>query len=159
MDSIIEDSVDEDNLVDLNDNLVDTMHEMFIEEHALDYSSPPEKIKESKILIDELDLPSDFLPSSEYDSFLFKDFSKNEKKLAISHASLMLEDFNPPLYELPFFKEVPGNLRVFETKGPRVSILVSVGCQKPGHLATRLGCAETKVVTWDDLAFKLITLG
>nr|GEX35045.1 protein NYNRIN-like [Tanacetum cinerariifolium] len=51
------------------------------------------------------------------------------------------------------------NLRVFETKGPRVSILVSVGCQKPGHLAARLGCAETKVSTRDDLAFKLITLG
>nr|GEY41290.1 hypothetical protein [Tanacetum cinerariifolium] len=26
-------------------------------------------------------------------------------------------------------------------------------------LAVRLGCAETKVATWDDLAFKLITLG
>nr|GEY92361.1 hypothetical protein [Tanacetum cinerariifolium] len=34
----------------------------------------------------------------------------------------------------------------------------SVGCQKPGHLAARLGCAETKVATWDDLAFKLIIL-
>nr|GEV96510.1 hypothetical protein [Tanacetum cinerariifolium] len=30
---------------------------------------------------------------------------------------------------------------------------------KPGHLATRLGCAETKVATLDDLAFKLIILG
>ncbi|GJZ42595.1 reverse transcriptase domain-containing protein [Tanacetum coccineum] len=30
---------------------------------------------------------------------------------------------------------------------------------KPGHLAARLGCAETKVATWDDLAFKLIILG
>nr|GEV60895.1 hypothetical protein [Tanacetum cinerariifolium] len=48
---------------------------------------------------------------------------------------------------------------VFETKGPSVSILVSVGCQKPGHLAARLGCAETKVATWDDLTFKLIILG
>nr|GEX47468.1 reverse transcriptase domain-containing protein [Tanacetum cinerariifolium] len=28
----------------------------------------------------------------------------------------------------------------------------------PGHLAARLGYAETKVATWDDLAFKLITL-
>ncbi|GJX89839.1 hypothetical protein Tco_0343165 [Tanacetum coccineum] len=27
------------------------------------------------------------------------------------------------------------------------------------HLAARLGCAETKVATWDDLAFKLIILG
>nr|GEX99881.1 hypothetical protein [Tanacetum cinerariifolium] len=131
-------------------------------EHALDYSSPPiyddfdddldefesdnddvynnpfdskgEKIKESKLLIDELDLPrsSDFLPFLEYDSFLFKDFfevdalpltnnednvfnpgilihenlsevitrvapDKKEKKIAISHASLILEDFDPPL--------------------------------------------------------------
>nr|GEV60711.1 hypothetical protein [Tanacetum cinerariifolium] len=145
------------------------MPEMFTEEHALDYSSPPlndeyddddlfevksdtknvyndpfdfkgEKIKESKLFIDELDLPSDFFPSLEYDSFLSEDFSKvdtlpsnnnkdnvfnpgiliqknlseiitrvaPDKKLAISHASLILEGFDPPLYELPFFKEVPG---------------------------------------------------
>nr|GEU70236.1 hypothetical protein [Tanacetum cinerariifolium] len=147
MDPILEDSIDQSNLADLNGNLVDTIHEMFTEEHALDYSSPPlydeynddlfeaesdteyvyddpfdskgEKIKESKLLIDELDLPSDFLPSFEYDSFLFEDFSevdalpltnnedKNEKKLSIYHASLILENFDPPLYELPFFKEVP----------------------------------------------------
>nr|GEW39451.1 hypothetical protein [Tanacetum cinerariifolium] len=104
MDSILKDSIDESNLADLNDNLVDTMPEMFTDEHALDYSSLPlydeydddlfevdsdteyvyddpfdykgEKIKESKLLIDELNLPrsSDFFPSSEYDSFLFEDF-------------------------------------------------------------------------------------
>nr|GEU43311.1 hypothetical protein [Tanacetum cinerariifolium] len=173
MDSILEDSIDEDNLANLNDNLVDTMPEMFIDEHALDYSSLPlyneydddlfevesdteyvyddpfdskgEKIKESKLLIDELDLLrlSDFLPSPEYYSFLFKDFfkvdalpstdnkdkvfnlsiliqenpfevnthvapDKNAKKIAISHASLILKDFDPPPsdYELPFHKEV-----------------------------------------------------
>nr|GEW69198.1 hypothetical protein [Tanacetum cinerariifolium] len=146
------------------------MPEMFTDEHALDYSSPPlydeydddlfevefdteyvyddpfdskgEKIKEFKLLIDEIDLLSDFLLSSEYDSFLSEDFSKvdtlpstnnedkvfnlgifiqetlfevithvaqekNEKKLAISHASLILEDFDPPLNELSLFKEVP----------------------------------------------------
>nr|GEZ67966.1 hypothetical protein [Tanacetum cinerariifolium] len=173
MDSILKDSIDEDNLAEPNDNLVDTIPEMFTDEHALDYSSPPlydeygddlfehesdndeayndpfdfkgEKIKESKLLIDELDLPrlSDFLPSLEYDSFLFEYFSKvdalpltnnedkvfnpgiliqenlfevttrvapdkNVKKIAISHAYLILKDFNPPLsYELPFHKEVP----------------------------------------------------
>nr|GEW29660.1 reverse transcriptase domain-containing protein [Tanacetum cinerariifolium] len=90
------------NLADLNDNLVDSMPEMFTDEHALDYSSPPlfdeydddlfesdienvyddpfdskgEKIKESKLLIDELDLPCDFLLPSEYDSFLSEDFPK-----------------------------------------------------------------------------------
>nr|GEX77744.1 hypothetical protein [Tanacetum cinerariifolium] len=167
MDYILEDSVDEDNLADLNDNLVDTMPEMFIDKHALDYSSPPlydeydddlfevesdteyvyddpfnskkDEIKESKLLVDELDplRSSDFLPSPKYESFLFEDFSevdalpstdkkdkvfkpgiliqknlsevtthvaldKNAKK--ISNAFLILEDFDPPLYELPFLK-------------------------------------------------------
>nr|GEV40763.1 reverse transcriptase domain-containing protein [Tanacetum cinerariifolium] len=142
MDSILEDSVDEDNLANHNDNLVYTMPEMFTDEHALDYSSPPlydeydddlfevesdteyvyndpfdskeDEIKKSKLLNDELDLPrsSDFLPSPGYDSFLFEDFfrDKNVNKLSISHASLILEDFDPPpLYELPFHKEVPGS--------------------------------------------------
>nr|GEY69647.1 hypothetical protein [Tanacetum cinerariifolium] len=170
--SILEDSIDEDNLAEPNDNLFDTIPEMFTDERALNYSSSPlydeydddlfefesdivdvyndpfdskgEKIKESKLLIDELDLPksSDFLPSLEYDSFFFEDFSevdalpstnnkdkvinpgilihenlsevttrvapdKNVKKIAIYHASLILEDFDPPLYELYFHKEVP----------------------------------------------------
>nr|GFB48442.1 hypothetical protein [Tanacetum cinerariifolium] len=34
---------------------------------------------------------------------------KNVKSIAISHASLILEDFDHPLYELPFFKEVLGS--------------------------------------------------
>nr|GFC83167.1 hypothetical protein [Tanacetum cinerariifolium] len=103
------------------------------------FDSKGEKIKESKLLIDELDLPSDFLLPSKYDSFISKDFYKvdalpstnnedkvfnpciliqenlfeiitrvaQDKKLAISHVFWMLEDFDPPLYELPFFKEVP----------------------------------------------------
>nr|GEU49315.1 reverse transcriptase domain-containing protein [Tanacetum cinerariifolium] len=106
MDSILEDSVDEDNLVDPNNDLVNTIPEMFTDEHTLDYSSPPlyddvddnlvelesdnddvyddpfdskeDKIKESKLLIDELDPPrsSDFLPSLKYESVLYEDFSK-----------------------------------------------------------------------------------
>ncbi|GJS92918.1 reverse transcriptase domain-containing protein [Tanacetum coccineum] len=106
MDSILEDSVDEGNLADPNNDLVDTIPEMFTDEHTLDYSSPPlyddvdddlvelesdnddvyddpfdskeDKIKESKLLIDELDPPrsSDFLPSPECDSVLYEDFSE-----------------------------------------------------------------------------------
>ncbi|GKC22054.1 reverse transcriptase domain-containing protein [Tanacetum coccineum] len=154
-----------------NDNLDDTISEMFTDEHALDYSSPPlwddyddnlfdhetvnddtyddpfdfkeEKIKDSKILIDELDSPesSDFLPFPECDSVFYEDFSEvkalsstdNEDKVfnpgilihenlfevtncatieknvkKATNASLILEYFNPPLYELPFHKEVPG---------------------------------------------------
>ncbi|GKB96324.1 reverse transcriptase domain-containing protein [Tanacetum coccineum] len=168
MDSILEDSVDKNSP---DDNLVDTISEMFTDEHALDYSSPPlwddyddelfdletvndntyddpfdskeEKIKDSKILIDELDPPgsSDFLPFPECDSVFYEDFSEvdalsstnNEDKVfnpgilihenlfevtnfatpdknvkKTTNASLILEDFNPPLYELPFHKEVPG---------------------------------------------------
>nr|GEY57579.1 reverse transcriptase domain-containing protein [Tanacetum cinerariifolium] len=40
IDSILKDTIDQSNLVDLNDNLVDSMPEMFTDEHALDYSSP-----------------------------------------------------------------------------------------------------------------------
>nr|GFA09906.1 hypothetical protein [Tanacetum cinerariifolium] len=135
IDSILKNSIDQSNLADLNDNLVDSMPEMFTDEHALDYSSPPlydeydddlfkvesdtknayddpfdskgEKIKESELLVDELDLPfSFFLPSMTRLSLrIFQE--KIKKKLAISQVSLMLEGFDPPLYELPFFKEVP----------------------------------------------------
>nr|GEU44779.1 hypothetical protein [Tanacetum cinerariifolium] len=200
IDSILEDLVDEDTLADLNDNLADIMPEMFTDEHAFNYSFPllydeydndlfevesnteyvyddpfdskEEKIKESKLLIDELDLlrSSDFLPSPEHDSFLFEDFSKvdafpltdnkdkvfnpgiliqknlsevntrvapdkNVKKIAISHASLILEDFDPPLYKLPFLKEVPGSETLLslssenEEKVFKPRILTSKGVQ------------------------------
>nr|GEV36940.1 hypothetical protein [Tanacetum cinerariifolium] len=39
--SILKDSIDQSNLDDLNDNIVDFVLEMFTDEHALDYSSPP----------------------------------------------------------------------------------------------------------------------
>nr|GEW98451.1 reverse transcriptase domain-containing protein [Tanacetum cinerariifolium] len=82
------------------------------------FDSKGEKIQESKLLIDELDLPCDFLPPFKYDSFISQDFSRvdafpstnnedKDKKLAISNASLVLEDFDPPFYEPLFFKEVP----------------------------------------------------
>nr|GFC92357.1 hypothetical protein [Tanacetum cinerariifolium] len=34
-------SIDQSNLADLNENFIDSMPEMFTDEHALDYSSPP----------------------------------------------------------------------------------------------------------------------
>nr|GEY17302.1 hypothetical protein [Tanacetum cinerariifolium] len=104
IDSSLKDSIDQSNLAGLNDNLVDFMPKMFTDEHALDYSSPPifdeydddllevksdtenvyddpfdskgEKIKESKLLIDELDHLCDFLLPSEYDLILSEDFSR-----------------------------------------------------------------------------------
>nr|GEY44152.1 hypothetical protein [Tanacetum cinerariifolium] len=183
MDSILEDSIDENNLADLNDNLFDTILEMFTDEHALDYSSPllydddlfehksdnddaynypfnskGEKIKESKLLIDELDPPrsSDFFPSPTYDLFLFEDFfevdalpstnnedkvfnlgilihenlvevnthftqDKNVKKITISHASLILEDFDLLFLSMNFLstKKFPG-LKVYSRFHPKM---------------------------------------
>ncbi|GJU98796.1 reverse transcriptase domain-containing protein [Tanacetum coccineum] len=164
MDSILEDSVDENSL---DDNLDDTISEEFADELAPSESFPPgnddmtpedtinddthddpfdfkeEKIKESKLLIDELDLPesNNVLPFLDCDLVFYEDFSEvdalssteNEDKVfnpgilihenlfevtkfatpdknvkKTTNASLILEDFNPPLYELPFHKEVPG---------------------------------------------------
>nr|GEZ71144.1 reverse transcriptase domain-containing protein [Tanacetum cinerariifolium] len=142
MDSILEDSGDEYNLVDPNNDLFDTNPEMFIDEHTLDYSSLPlyDDVNDDHVELES----SDFLPSLECDSVLYEDFSKvdalpstnnedkvfnpgililenlfevtnhvtldkNCKKISISNASLILDDFNPPLYEIPFHKEVPGS--------------------------------------------------
>ncbi|GKF37258.1 hypothetical protein Tco_0114016, partial [Tanacetum coccineum] len=129
------DDVDDD-LVELDSDNDDVYDDPF--------DSKEDKIKESKILIDELDPPrsSDFLLSLECDSVLYKDFSEvdalpstnNEDKVfnpgilihenlfevtiratpdknvkKTTNDSLILEDFNPPLYELPFHKEVLGS--------------------------------------------------
>nr|GEV90225.1 hypothetical protein [Tanacetum cinerariifolium] len=163
-DSSLKDLIDQKNRANLADIFVDSIPEMFTDEHTLNYSSPlifdvydddflevefdtgnvnddpfdsnGEKIKESKLLIDELDLPCDFFPPSEYDSFISQDFSRvdalpstnnifnpgipiqekpveintrvvQDKKLAISNASLVFEDFDPPFYEPLFLKDVP----------------------------------------------------
>nr|GEV36991.1 reverse transcriptase domain-containing protein [Tanacetum cinerariifolium] len=152
------------------------------------FDSKEYRIKESKLLIDKLYPPrlSDFLPSPEYDSILFKDFFevdalsstnkedkefnssilihenlsevtiqvtpyKNVKKISISNASLILEDFDPPIYELPFKKEVPGsetilsfsfeneekvfNPRILTSKGVHPSLLLELSHW--GHKAFR----------------------
>nr|GFA70453.1 reverse transcriptase domain-containing protein [Tanacetum cinerariifolium] len=138
-DSSLKDSIDQKDLANLDDIFVDHVHEMFTDEYTPDYSYPSifdvynddflevesdvenvndasfdskeEKIKEFKLLIDELDLPCDF--------FLIPRILIHEKpveiitrvaqdtKLAISNSSLVLEDFDPPFYEPLFFKEVP----------------------------------------------------
>nr|GEV71910.1 hypothetical protein [Tanacetum cinerariifolium] len=129
IDSSLKDSIDQSNLAN---NFVDSMPEMFTDEHVPDYSSPPifdkyddiflevesntenvyddpfdskgEKIKESKLLIDELDLPCDFLPPSKYDLFISQDFSRVD---ALPSTNNEEKDFDPPFYEPLFFKEVP----------------------------------------------------
>nr|GEW80296.1 reverse transcriptase domain-containing protein [Tanacetum cinerariifolium] len=135
IDSSLKDSIDQKNLANPADIFIDFVPEMFTDEHALDYSSLPifdeydddfleiesdtenvyddpfdskgEKIKESKLLNDKLDLPCDFLPS-EYDSFISQDF----RGLMLcpqptTRTRYLTQDFDPPFYEPLFFKEVP----------------------------------------------------
>nr|GEZ03793.1 reverse transcriptase domain-containing protein [Tanacetum cinerariifolium] len=164
------DSINQSDLANRDDLFVDLTPEMFTHEQPPDYSFPSrfdvylddflkiesdadnfdddffdskgEKIKETKLLIDQLDLPCDIL--LEYDSFNSQDFSRDddfpsldnedkvfnpgiliydksvkiitrvaqEKKLAVSYASLLFEDFDPPFYELLVFKEVPNSMRL-----------------------------------------------
>nr|GEV35072.1 hypothetical protein [Tanacetum cinerariifolium] len=84
MDSILEDLVDEDR---------------FSKVDALPLTDNEDKVFNPGILIQE--------NLSEVNTRVAPD--KNIKKIAISHASLILEDFDPPLYELPFLKEVLGS--------------------------------------------------
>nr|GEX95964.1 hypothetical protein [Tanacetum cinerariifolium] len=132
IDSSLKDSIDQSNLANLADNFVDSMPEMFTNEHTLDYSplsifdeydddflevesdtenvyddpfdSKGEKIKESKLLIDELDLLCILIQEKPFEIITRV---VQDKNLATSNASLVLEDFDPPLYEPLFFKEVP----------------------------------------------------
>nr|GEX94296.1 reverse transcriptase domain-containing protein [Tanacetum cinerariifolium] len=120
MDSILEDSVDECNLANPNNDLVDTILEMFTDEHTLDYSSQPlyddvdddllelefdndnvyddpfdskeDKIKVSKLLIDELDpsRSSDFLPSMSMTRFSMRIFLRILTSKGV-HTSLLPE--------------------------------------------------------------------
>nr|GEV72548.1 reverse transcriptase domain-containing protein [Tanacetum cinerariifolium] len=103
------------------------------------FDSEGEKIKEAELLIDPLDLPCDILSeydsfnSQDFsrDDVLFSPDNEDklfnpgilsyeksvkiitrvtqEKKLAISFASWLFEDFDPPFYELLVFKEVKEN--------------------------------------------------
>nr|GFA70869.1 hypothetical protein [Tanacetum cinerariifolium] len=102
-DSDLKDSIDQSDLANRDDLFVDPTPEMFTDEQPPDYSFPSrfdvypddfleiesdannyndlfdskgEKIKESELLIDQLDFPCDIL--SEYDSFNSQDFSKDD---------------------------------------------------------------------------------
>nr|GEV86331.1 SOSS complex subunit B homolog [Tanacetum cinerariifolium] len=106
------------------------------------FDSKREKIKEAELLIDQLDLPCDILseydsfnshdfsrdddlPSPDNEDKVFnpgiltheksvKIITRvaQEKKLAVSFASLLFEDFDPPFYELLVFKAVPNSMRL-----------------------------------------------
>nr|GEY45510.1 hypothetical protein [Tanacetum cinerariifolium] len=136
-DSDLKDSIDQTNLANFDDLFVDPTHEMFTDEQPPDYSFPPrfdvypddfleiesdadnfyddpfdskgEKIKESELLIDQLDLPCDILPFSEYDYFNSQDFSRDDDLPSPDNED---KDFDPPFYKPLVFKDVPNSMRL-----------------------------------------------
>nr|GEU41258.1 hypothetical protein [Tanacetum cinerariifolium] len=98
--SILKDLIDQSNLVDLNNNIVDSMprDDSFLSKDFSELDALPSTKNKDKV----------FSPGILIQENLFEIITRvaQDKKLAISHASLMLEDFDPPLYELSFFKEV-----------------------------------------------------
>nr|GEV22622.1 hypothetical protein [Tanacetum cinerariifolium] len=133
--SDFKDLIDQSNLANLDDLFVDPTPEMFTDEQPPDYSFPSrfdvypddfleiesdannfdddlfdskgEKIKESELLIDQLDLPCDI--HSEYDSFDSQDFSRDDDLPLPDNED---KDFDPPFYELLAFKDVPNSMRL-----------------------------------------------
>nr|GFA40314.1 transposase, Ptta/En/Spm, transposase, Tnp1/En/Spm-like protein [Tanacetum cinerariifolium] len=143
-DSDLKDSIDQMDLANLDNLFVDPTPEMFTDEQPPDYSFSPrfdvfdddflkiesdadnfdddsfdskgEKIKESELLIDQLDLPCDILFYLEIQiygkSVKIITHVAQEKMLAISYASLVFEGFNPLFYEPLVFKDVPISKRL-----------------------------------------------
>nr|GEY12099.1 reverse transcriptase domain-containing protein [Tanacetum cinerariifolium] len=78
------------------------------------FDSKGEKIKEAELLIDQLNLPCDILSEilSHEKSVKIITRVTQEKKLVISFASWLFEDFDPSFYELLVFKEVSNSMRL-----------------------------------------------
>nr|GFA24721.1 reverse transcriptase domain-containing protein [Tanacetum cinerariifolium] len=115
-------SIDQSDLTNRDDLFVDPTPEMFTDEQPPDYSFPP---RFDVYHDDFLEIEDDDLPSPDNEDKVFNQgiLSQEkslkiitrvtqEKKLAISYASWLLEDFDPPFYELLVFKEVPNSMRL-----------------------------------------------
>nr|GEZ07746.1 reverse transcriptase domain-containing protein [Tanacetum cinerariifolium] len=139
-DSSLKDSIDQTDLANLDDYFIDPTPEMFTDEHGLDYSSPPRfDVYEDDFLKVESDADNvyddpfdskgekikevDALPSTNNEDKVFNpgilihDKSvkiitrvAQEKKLAISKASLVFEDFDPSFYEPLVFEDAPKSM-------------------------------------------------
>nr|GFC12875.1 reverse transcriptase domain-containing protein [Tanacetum cinerariifolium] len=121
-DSDFKDSIDQSVLTNYDDLFVDPTPEMFTDEQPPDYSFPP---RFDVYRDDFLEIEDDVLPSPDNEDKVFNpgilSHEKSvkiitritqEKKLEVSFASWLFEDFDPPFYELLVFKEVPNSMRL-----------------------------------------------
>nr|GEU55618.1 hypothetical protein [Tanacetum cinerariifolium] len=112
-DSDFKDSIDQSDLASLDDLFVGPTPEMFTNEQPPDYSFPlrfdvddvlPSLDNEDKVL-------NPGILSHEKSVKIITQVTQ-EKKLVVSYASWLFEDFDPPFYELLVFKEVPNSTRL-----------------------------------------------
>nr|GFB51637.1 hypothetical protein [Tanacetum cinerariifolium] len=121
-DSDFKDLIDQSVLTHCNDLFVDPTPEMFTEEQPPDYSFPP---KFDVYPDDFLEIEDDVLFSPDNEDKVFNPgiishekavkiitHVTEEKKLAVSYASWLFEDFDPQFYELFVFKEVYISMRL-----------------------------------------------
>nr|GFB67973.1 reverse transcriptase domain-containing protein [Tanacetum cinerariifolium] len=115
-------SIDQSVLTHCDDLFVDPTPEMFTDEQPPDYSFPP---RFDVYPDDFLEIKDDVLFSPDNEDKVFNSGILSheklvkiitrvtpKKKLAISFASWLSEDFDPPFYELLVFKEVPNSVRL-----------------------------------------------
>nr|GEX73742.1 hypothetical protein [Tanacetum cinerariifolium] len=113
-------------------------------------------------LMKEIDLS--FTPDDPMPPGIEKDNYDSERDILIfegllSNDSLSLPENESFHFDIPSSSRPPAKPPDGNTGILNVKVMGDISEHKPGHLAARLGCAETKVATWDDLAFKLIALG
>nr|GFB45163.1 hypothetical protein [Tanacetum cinerariifolium] len=121
-DSDFKDSIDQSVLTHCDDLFVDPTPEMFTKEQPPDYSFP---LRFDVYPDDFLEIEDDVLFSPDNGDKVFNPgilshkksvkiitHVTQEKKLAVSFASWLSEDFDPPFYELLVFKEVPISVRL-----------------------------------------------
>nr|GEX72358.1 reverse transcriptase domain-containing protein [Tanacetum cinerariifolium] len=106
IDSSLKDSIDQSNLADLANNVVDSVLEMFTDEHALDYSSHP--------IFDEYDDDFSKIESNTENVMMVLSTPRERKSKRLmlcpqptTRTRYSTQDFDPPFYETLFFKEVP----------------------------------------------------
>nr|GEX04021.1 reverse transcriptase domain-containing protein [Tanacetum cinerariifolium] len=118
-DSDFKDSIDQMDLTNLDDLFVDPTPEMFTAEQPPDYSFPSRfDVYPDDFLDDDLPSPANedkvFNPRILIHEKLVTIITRvpQENKLAISYASLLFKDFDPPFNELLVFKEIPNSMRL-----------------------------------------------
>nr|GEV00946.1 xylulose kinase-1 [Tanacetum cinerariifolium] len=127
-----------------------SLYDLFISDLSIN-PFPPANRSDFYEFIDEL---THNISPPEYDCFCFKN-EPNSGDFTMD----VVEDIFPTREPRVHMHNVLPTHPTFQLNLDFILSSESLFAYVPGHLAARLGYAETKVATWDDLAFKLINIG